>query len=154
MSIFCLFLFLINGSPFEMVQPSRGIRQGDPLSPYLFLIIYEGLSHLINKAVLQERLSGMKISASGPAVTHLLFADDSLLFCKAEVAQVDCVMEILSTFEACSGQEINLEKSSIFLSKNAGCLLRQEVCSVLRGVKEQSCSKYLGLPKMIGRSKK
>lgn len=63
---------------------------------------------------MQSKLSGMKISQSGPVVTHLLFADDSLLFCKAENEQIVCIQEILAKYEEASRQEINLAKSSIF----------------------------------------
>lgn len=73
-----------------------GIRQRDPLSPYLFLIVTKGLSNLIKQAVVQGQLTGMKISNPGTIVTHLLFADDSLLFCKAEANQVQSIKDILT----------------------------------------------------------
>lgn len=74
------FSFLVNGSLYELIMPTRGTKQGDPLSPYLLLIITEGLSHLIRKIVLQEELEGMRISNPRPRVTHLLFAGGSPLF--------------------------------------------------------------------------
>lgn len=77
------------------MKSTRGIRQGDPLSPYLFMIVSKGLSNLIKQAVVQGQLTGMKISNLGPKVTHLLFADDSLLFCKTEANQVQSIKNIL-----------------------------------------------------------
>ncbi|XP_071909594.1 uncharacterized mitochondrial protein AtMg01250-like [Coffea arabica] len=70
--------FNINGVPKEFVIPERGIRQGDPLSPYLFLLCSEGFSNLLKQAEEDKRISGIKISRTGPSMTHLFFADDSL----------------------------------------------------------------------------
>ena len=74
---------LINGVAQGCILPSRGLRQGDPLSPYLFLLCADGFSSLINNAIRNNMLSGVSICRGCPMVTHLFFADDSLLFCKA-----------------------------------------------------------------------
>lgn len=89
-------------APSELVKPTKGIRQGDPLSHYLFLIVSEGLSTLIKEAVGKWEFQGMKISNPGPLVTHLMFADNFLLFCKAQVKQVQCIKRILDKYETCS----------------------------------------------------
>lgn len=72
------FSFLINGVPKGFLKPSRGLRQGDPISPYLFLICAEGLSALIRRAELCNSIQGPSIKSGYPNVSHLLFADDSL----------------------------------------------------------------------------
>lgn len=74
------FSVLINCSPEGYIEPGRGIRQGDPLSPYLFVLCAEVLSHLMNKAMADRSLLGIKISNQAPSVNPLLFADDSLFF--------------------------------------------------------------------------
>lgn len=71
---------LINGSPVGKLVPTRGIRQGDPLSPYLYLICTKGLSALIKSFMQQKKIHVFKASRSGPSITHMHFADDSLIF--------------------------------------------------------------------------
>ena len=68
----------INGRPRGRIVPSRGIRQGDPLSPYLFLLC-AGLSALIKSLVESGSLEGLVVSRGGPKLSHLFFADDSLI---------------------------------------------------------------------------
>ena len=75
------FSILVNGKPYGMVHPSRGIRQGEPLSSYLFLLCAEGFTTLLAKAELEGRIRGVSICRGAPRATNLLFADDSLLFC-------------------------------------------------------------------------
>lgn len=96
----------------------------------------------------------MKICPKGPAISHLFLANDTLLFCKAKLEEVQCVKEILRLYEQSSGQKVNLDKSAVFFSKNTGETARSAICKELEGIVEQRNSKYLGLPMVIGRSKK
>ena len=75
------FSILVNDKPYGMVHPSCGICQGDPLSPYLFLLCVGGFTALLAKAELEGRISGVYICRGAPKVTNLLFANDSMLFC-------------------------------------------------------------------------
>ena len=74
---------LVNGKAYGMIHPSRGIRQGDPLSPYLFLLSAKGFTTLLDQAKSEGRIKGVSICRGAPKVTKLMFVDDSLLFCKA-----------------------------------------------------------------------
>lgn len=78
---------LINGKPGKIIKPTRGIRQGDLISPYLFLISAEGLSHMLKKAEASKKIHGVKAARGGPSINHLLFANDSLLFCEATIEE-------------------------------------------------------------------
>ena len=78
---------LINGEPSHTIHPSKGLRQGDPLSSYLFLLCTEGLHGLLAKAAASGEISGISICRNGPRLTHLFFADDSLLFCRTSVQE-------------------------------------------------------------------
>ena len=90
------YFVLINGVAHRCIVPSRGLRQGDPLSPYLFLLCADGFSSLINSATRNNMLSSVSIYRGCPMVTHLFFADDSLLFCKASTQECQNLMAILN----------------------------------------------------------
>ncbi|XP_027184267.1 uncharacterized protein LOC113782585 [Coffea eugenioides] len=147
------FSFNINGESKGYLTPSRGIRQGDPLSPYLFLLVSEGFSNLLTQAENNHKLSGLKISRAGPSISHLFFADDSLIFCKADKDQAEEVMKILAMYEQGSGQLINMEKSSVFFSKNVEPEEQKEICSRLGHIQVVHQGKYLGLPMVITKTK-
>ena len=110
----CFFLILVNGSPTDFFGSSRGLRQGDPLSPYLFVLGMEALSLMTDKAAEGDYISEYKFKGRNGTVrqiTHLLFADDTLVFCKDSEEQMTFLSWILACFEALSGLKINLEKS-------------------------------------------
>ncbi|XP_030926610.1 uncharacterized protein LOC115953217 [Quercus lobata] len=87
-------------------------------------------------------------------VTHLFFADDSLLFCKASTQECQILMAILDLYEAASRQKINADKSSIFFSTNTPSELKDEIMEVMGPMQDSKHNKYLGLPSIIGKSKK
>ena len=89
----CHSKFLLTGGKSDQFKPSRGLRQGDPLSSYLFILGQEVLSRMLDKELCTGNISGAKASARGPAVTHFMYADDIVLFSKA--ARNDA--EILTT---------------------------------------------------------
>lgn len=77
------FSVLINGEPHGHFTPNRGLHQGDPLSPYLFLLCAKGLHSLIQQTECSGSLWGVSLCRAGPKVSHLFFADDSVIFCRA-----------------------------------------------------------------------
>ena len=112
------FLVLINGKPYGLIHPSRGICQGDPLSPYMFLLCAEGFTSLLQKAKLEGNIHGVSICRRAPSISHLLFADDSLLFCQAIDKETKAIMEILKLYAEASGQCINMDKSFVYFNSN------------------------------------
>jgi hypothetical protein len=92
------------------IFPGRGLRQGDPLSPYLFILCAEGLSALIRQAERNGSLLGVKVCRNAPIVSHLLFADDCFLFCRADSVEATILKNILITYAEASGQLVNFQK--------------------------------------------
>ena len=97
------FSILLNGKPYGNVFPSRGIRQRDRLSPYLFLLCVEGFTYLLAKAENEGKIYGAFICRGAPKVSNLLFANDSLLFCRATQNEVEVISEVLQTYANASG---------------------------------------------------
>ena len=108
---------LVNGEPCGMIQPTHGIRQGDPLSPFLFLLCTEGLNGLIKRVECNGDIHEFSLCRRGLKLTHLLFADDSLLFCRSTMEECGKVLEILNKYEMTSGQKLIGARHHYFLSK-------------------------------------
>ncbi|XP_068328277.1 uncharacterized protein [Pyrus communis] len=148
------FAVLLNGQARESFAPSRGLRQGDPLSPYLFILVGEVLSKLIQGAVDQGRLAGVKIGGSGPVISHLFFADDTLLFLRADVKNCRNLKHMLDKFCMASGQKVNLEKSSVFFGANVPKVNADQMGNAFGMAVVSNPGTYLGVPAIWGRSKK
>ena len=145
---------LINGEPRGTIIPTRGLRQGDPISPYLFLLCAEGLSAMIKRKERIGGLRGISVRRGAPSISHLFFADDSIIFCRATSGDCALVAEVLDIYEKESGQKLNKEKTSLFFSKNT-CSEFKEMAKETFGAQIiHQHEKYLGLPPLIGRSKK
>ncbi|KAM6569367.1 hypothetical protein CsatB_017352 [Cannabis sativa] len=135
------------------IIPTRGIRQGCPLSPYLFIVCAEGLSSLIKHYEASHLLTGCKVARSAPTISHLLFADDSYVYCQATEEEAARVLSLLHVFEVASGQKVNLHKSSAFFSSNTLMTTRSRICDLMHIHEAGVDSMYLGLPSIVGRNK-
>jgi hypothetical protein len=144
---------LVNGEKVGLVIPGRGLRQGDPLSPYLFILCAEGLSSLIGRAESSGDLTGTAICKGAPRVTHLLFADDCFLFFRVCERQAQTMKTILQIYEEASGQAISLPKSEIFFSRNVSDTLKLSLTAIMGVQVVLGTGKYLGLPSVIGRNR-
>ncbi|KAL9679475.1 hypothetical protein QQ045_017337 [Rhodiola kirilowii] len=119
----------VNGNVSEAILPRRGLRQGDPLSPYLFLFCTELLNAMLVKSVESGLISGIKVCRKAPVVSHLFFADDAIFFIKAECREANN------------------------LKGNTPVDFRLDICEALRVPQVRSHSRYLGIPLLIGQRK-
>ena len=146
------FSVLINGKTYGHIIPTWGLWQRDPLSPYLFLLCAEGFTALLDRAKEEGRLHGVSICRRAPTISHLLFVDDSLLFCQANQEDVRCISDTLQLYATAYRQCINFEKSSIF-SNNMKEEVREQIKRQLRVREVERFGSYLGLPTLVGRAK-
>eukprot|EP00253_Pinus_taeda_P013336 PITA_13336 len=105
---------LVNGAPSTAFTPSRGIKQGDPLSPFLFVILMEGLSRTIAKKKVEGKIKGLQPIISLRATTHQQFVDDTMLHGTPMVKEAVSYRDTLDLFSQAYGMEINFSKSTIF----------------------------------------
>ena len=109
---------LVNGGALEPFYPSRGIRQGDSLSPYLFILCMEVLGALIEEKCKDKLWNSVKASQGGLEFSHVFFVDDLMLFAEADRKNCMAIREVLDSFCELSGQKINNEKSRVYFSPN------------------------------------
>lgn len=107
------FSVMVNGSPAGFFRSSMGLRQGDPLSPYLFIMIIDVLSKIISIAEMGY-ISGFKVGSGSMSISHLQFANDTMIFCDVDMRQIGFLRCMLGVFEMVTGLPINLAKSEMF----------------------------------------
>ena len=151
---FVSYSILVNGEPHDHFAPNRGLRQGNPLSPYLFLLCAEGLHSLIQRAEQVGSIKGVLICRDGPKVSHLFFAVDSLLFCHSTTQDYNSILEILQQYEAAFGQQINRDKIQLFFSPNTDYPTQESIKTLLGVSATSHYERYLGLPSFVGKGKK
>ncbi|XP_060967984.1 uncharacterized protein LOC133035777 [Cannabis sativa] len=145
--------FSVNGVISEPIKPIKGLRQGDPLSPYLFILCSEGLSAILSNYQRRGLLRGLAIARNAPSISHLLFADDSILFCSADPTSCAALNQALTLYSKASGQMINFGKSSILFSPNTHSGIKDLFFSTFHLEDRPFITKYLGLPQCLSRSK-
>lgn len=134
---------LINGSPTEEFSPKRGIRQGDPLAPYMFLLIGEVLSRLIDRAVSTGACQGINFKFHNRTISHFQYADDTVLFIQNSKKAIRGMKRVLLLFQSITGLAINFNKSLVYHTSNdRDCL---KACIKILGCQPGSIPfKYLG----------
>ncbi|KAM1524905.1 hypothetical protein ACFX10_009445 [Malus domestica] len=140
------FEVILNGQPGNKFAPSSGLKQGDPLSPYLFIFVGEVLSRLFQEAAATNLLDGMRIGLSGPCISHLFFADDTLLFLRADEKNCRNLINILGQYCDASGQRVNVQKSSVYFGVNVPKVVAVELGSILGMSVVDNPGIYLGVP--------
>ena len=122
---------VFNGEALDPIYPSRGLRQGDPLSPYLFILCMDFLKQLIQELCSSNLWKPIKVSQRGPSVSHLMFADDLVLFAKADNINCCAIRDVLDEFCKMSGQTVSEAKSRVFFSPNVDLDDRAAFCDIL-----------------------
>ena len=140
-----------NGTLLDSFAPTCGLRQGDPLSPFLFLFVADGLSALLKDGEEKGDYTPLKICRRAPGVSHLLIADDTMLFFKAEEEHAKKVHEVLLTYERATGQCINQAKCSALFGSSCTVDSQEKVRTILHVDLVTFEEKYLGLPTPDGR---
>ncbi|XP_052487940.1 uncharacterized protein LOC105771778 [Gossypium raimondii] len=143
----------LNGSNSDWFSPSRGLRQGDPLSPYLFLICAEGFSLLIQDVKDKKKMLGAPIGREKFSVNHLFFTDDCTIFGDASCEGAEVVRDVIHEYEMVSGQRVNFDKSLIYFGKNVASSVQEDIVKLLGVQLASNPEKYPGLPMMVGRRK-
>jgi len=136
---------LINGVPSKPFQMERGLRQGDPLSPFLFVLMGEVLNRMMQRAADLNLFKGISVGKNGLQLTHLQFADDTLIFCEADQEHLLKIKNVLLSFQAFSGLMVNFHKSGlIVIGKEANW--GQQAADLLGCKLAQLPITYLGVP--------
>lgn len=144
------FSILINGVAHGYFYPSSGIRQGDTLSPYIFILCMEPLiRHLNLLAINSKNHVGILSSPRGFRVSNLVFTDDCLLFAKVTTKGARNILQAFNLFAKASGQQINFHKSSLFFSDNTSSQLRNSIVNILQIQHKITIGKYLGIHNIV-----
>uniref|UniRef100_A0A803PF51 RNase H type-1 domain-containing protein n=1 Tax=Cannabis sativa TaxID=3483 RepID=A0A803PF51_CANSA len=131
----------------------RRYKGKDPRLLTCSLSASEGLSSLLYKYERNGWIHGCKVANGAPRISHMLFADDSYLYCKATLQEAQRIQELLHKFESASGQQVNFAKSSIFFSLNTDHPTQMQICNYLHMAVADEGSFYLGLPSTMSRNK-
>lgn len=130
----------------QMNFKCKKVRQGDPLSPFLFILAAEGLNWQFKDAMNQGLLNGLQVGGqSGPILTHLQFADDTLIFCQAYLDQIMLIRRLLRGFETMSDLRINYHKT-VICGIGVDISLTESFAKILRCQFQCLPLKYLGMP--------
>lgn len=138
------FSILINGSPCGYFQASRGIKQGDPLSPYLFILVSEALSRGLNFYCQAGRIDYMGLPAGARCISHLSFADDVVLFTTGRKRSLENLDTFFKTYESATGQKINRAKSAFYISDSVSPHRTSVILSALGVPRGEFPFLYLG----------
>jgi hypothetical protein len=136
---------LINGSPTREIRIHRGLKQGDPLAPFLFLLVAEGFGGAMKRAGDLGMFKGFKIGGDGPSISHLQYADDTLCIGEASVDNLWSLKAILRGFERASGLKVNFWKSSL-MGINVDDNFMELASHFFNCIRGGIPFKYLGLP--------
>ncbi|KAL4342904.1 hypothetical protein AHAS_Ahas11G0025000 [Arachis hypogaea] len=145
--------FKINEKLSTKIYPQRGLRQGDPLSSYLFILAAKSFSILMDKAMSDNLISGIKLAPTAPVITHLLFVHDRIIFAGAQEEEIYEQIHIINKYTEASRQRINTEKSRLIFGSQIPIQSRVNIEEITRMASWEDPGRYLRLPARWRRSK-
>lgn len=146
------FSILVNGATQGFFESTRGIRQGDPLSPFLFIIMAEALGRSISHIRAEGKWKGIEVAPGIDKSTHNQFANDTLLFGATTRVEARCIKKLLNEYGLASGQNINWHKSKVFFL-NVQLSLQTDLARILELKIANFPGKFLGMPLFAGVNK-
>lgn len=135
-------------------QTNSGASTKRPIVAFLFILGSKILSRLILRAKSGGLLHEVKVARNASAMSHMLFADDLLLFARANQQEATTIKNIMEQYCSRSGQKVNLGKSALFCSENAQPKVVVDLYDFLQVKRMSQQAKYLGLPMFVGRPRK
>ncbi|XP_026410054.1 uncharacterized protein LOC113305180 [Papaver somniferum] len=141
------------GAPGKIYYPQRGLRQGDPLSSYLFILCMEALSRGLIQAEKDNLIHGFKANKHYPSISHLFYADDCLMFIKARTRDARNLVTLIEQFSKFSDQAVNFEKSALAFSKRVPNNIKNEIANILRIRRVSLNEKCLGVSLLLQKRK-
>lgn len=148
------YTILMNEQSFCFFQSSRELKQGDPLSPTLFIIVAKVLSRALNNLFEDPTYKGYGMSKWRPIINYLSYANDTILFCSGEAYSIKKMMKVLRDYELVSGQMIKLDKSLFYLHDKVPPRVAARIKRIT-GIRQDGFPfTYLGCPILYGRRKK
>ncbi|KAH0709403.1 hypothetical protein KY284_010830 [Solanum tuberosum] len=141
---------IVNGSRHGFFHSTRGLKQGDPLSPTLFILGAEILSRMLNLLHHDQTYKGFHMETRGPQINHLCFADDVIIFTSTTRRSLQLIMKTLSTYEVVSDQCVNKEKSHFMIPTNATMETIERINEITGFSQQDNPITYLGCPLYIG----
>lgn len=143
---------LINGQQGTVISPTRGLHQGDLIFPYFYLLRAEGLSILLNEAERAKKITGVKVARCSP-VNYVFFADDNMVFCRANTTKWNEIQHLLDIYEEPLGYGINKTNTCIFFGSNTSSASKDQILSLAGVALCSNDENYLELPMMVGKNK-
>ncbi|XP_027065969.1 uncharacterized protein [Coffea arabica] len=147
------FSIVANGTSHGFFKSTRGLWQGDPLSPVLVIIGSEMLSRGLNSLALQQNFVGFRVPMGYPVVTHLAFANDVLIFTNGSTTALKQIMQVLEAYQLSSGQLVNVQKSGFLVHPTLSPARKRVIERITQFTRQELPIRYLGLPLYLGRSK-
>ncbi|XP_060203027.1 uncharacterized protein LOC132631469 [Lycium barbarum] len=144
---------ILNGKRHGFFKSERGVKQGDPISPSLFIIVVEVLSMLLNNLFDKPEFNGFSMQPNGPKINHISYADDIIIFCSGKTATLKLIMATLTQYELNSVQLINKEKSCFLVADDISTKRKNIILRNLNFQEKQFPITYLGCPLFVGRKK-